>query len=72
MFRSDVMTREYLRNWNTFDAVMVAEGDVEVENEEVFIDAWQYLIDTGIVWTLQGYFGRTAASLIEQGYCEAA
>lgn len=66
------MSREYLREWSTFDAVMVAEGVEEVETEEEFIDAYQFLIDNGVVWQLQGFFGRTAASLIEQGYCEAA
>lgn len=33
------------------------------------IAAWQRLIDSGVVWQLQGYFGRTAAALIENGEC---
>jgi hypothetical protein len=31
--------------------------------------AWQQLIDTGDVWTLPRWFGRTAAALIAAGIC---
>lgn len=54
-----------------FTAVGIAEGFIEAENEEQVVDAWQHLIDTGLAWTLQGFFGRTAAHLIEQGICHA-
>ena len=53
-----------------FTAVMIAEG-VEEADEETTIAAWQSLIDSGLVWQLQGFFGRTAAQLIEQGICSA-
>ena len=49
-----------------YQAVGLAEGFIEGTEEEV-INAWQYLLDSGMVWTLQGWFGRTAKSLIEQG-----
>ena len=52
-------------------AILKAEGEIEC-SEEQFIEAWQYLIDSGIVWTLQGYFGRTARSLIDGGFCTKA
>ncbi len=52
-----------------FDATMIAEGVDEAESEEQYIAAWQRLIDTGLCWKLQGFFGRTATSLIEQGVC---
>ena len=56
---------------NTFQAVGIAEGFIEAESEEQIIEAWQYLIDSGVVWKLQGWFGRTANQLIEEGYCSA-
>lgn len=52
------------------DAVMIAEGVQDATHEEQLL-AWQQLIDTGLAWRLQGWFGRTAQALIEQGLCEA-
>ena len=37
--------------------------------EQAYIQAFQHLIDTGRVWTLQGTYGRTAINLIEHGIC---
>ena len=50
-----------------FNAIGIAEGFMEAESEEQMIEAWQHLVDTGLVWQLQGSFGRTAEALIEQG-----
>ena len=52
-----------------FTAVMIAEGAEEVETQEKYIQAWQFLIDSGHAWTLQGWFGRTAKWLISEGHC---
>lgn len=50
-----------------FDAVWIAEGLDESATEEQVIEAWQTLHDTGLAYQLQGWFGRTAQLLIEQG-----
>ena len=40
----------------------------EATDEEI-IEEFQKMIDSGVVWQLQGFYGRTAASLIDAGYC---
>jgi hypothetical protein len=57
-----------------FEATMIAEGQAETvgydpDDEETLIEAWQMLIDTGVAWQLQGWFGRQAAAMIEEGVC---
>ena len=52
---------------NSFTATGLAEGFIEAESEEQIIEAWQYLHDTKLAYSLQGWFGRTAQHLIEQG-----
>jgi len=55
-----------------YTAVSIAEGFCDHEPTEAEqIEAWQHLIDTGLAWTLQGWYGRTAQQLIEQGVCTA-
>jgi len=54
-----------------FTAVAIAEGFEEPENDEQRIEAWQHLHDTGLAYQLQGWFGRTATDLIEQGVITA-
>lgn len=56
---------------DNFTATGIAEGWIEAESEEQQIEAWQTLVDTGLAWQLQGWFGRTAAALIEQGIINA-
>ena len=54
---------------DTFTATMIVEGVEPVETQDEYIEAAQLLIDTGLAWQLQGFFGRTCAGLIEQGLC---
>lgn len=55
-----------------YTAVGIAEGFIYCDDEDLELKAWQQLIDTGHVWTLQGWFGRRAAELIEAGVCTPA
>ena len=51
-------------------AIGIAEGYEDVKNEEEIIEAWQYLIDSGACWKLQGWFGRTAELMINEKICK--
>tara|TARA_Y100001938_G_C8005750_1_gene387210 strand:+ start:522 stop:707 length:186 start_codon:yes stop_codon:yes gene_type:complete len=51
------------------EAIDIAEGMVEPQSEEEYYAAWQHLIDRGLAWSLQGWFGRTAHRLILAGHC---
>ena len=51
---------------DAFTAVAIAEGIQDADDDET-IDAYQYLVDTGLVWQLQGSFGRVAQHLIDAG-----
>ena len=51
-------------------AVGIAEGYIPCDSFEEELEAWQHLIDTGYAWTLQGFFGRRAQFLINEGLCK--
>jgi hypothetical protein len=59
------------RKLTFYDACAIAEGfSGEAHTEKEILIAWQWLIDTGQCWRLQGWYGRTATYLIENGYVE--
>jgi len=58
-----------MNDYDELGAVMAYEsGELdEVETIELF----QHLIDSGLVWNLQGSYGRMARDLIKAGVCNA-
>lgn len=56
-----------------YEASSIVEGFCGYEPSETQLNAaWQYLIDTGACWMLQGWYGRSAMALIEAGVCRPA
>jgi hypothetical protein len=56
---------------DTFTAINIIEG-IEDASFDQQLQAWQTLVTTGLAWRLQGWYGRCANELIEQGLIEAA
>jgi len=51
-----------------YDACSVIEGFASFKpTQEDMLEAWALLIETGDCWSLQGFYGRQAANMIEQG-----
>ena len=47
----------------------IAEGLIDVDTENEWLETWQHLIDTGQCWTLEPWFGKIARHLIREGIC---
>lgn len=52
------------------EAVLIVEGETDNDDSDKYVAAWQHLIDTGLVWSLQGSFGRQAMRMIQSGHCK--
>jgi len=50
--------------------LMMAFEDGTLDTDST-IKLFQGLIDSGLCWQLQGFYGRTAQSLIDAGLCHA-
>ncbi len=48
---------------------ILAYENGELETDEELFAGFQRLINSGLAWTLQGHYGRTAQILIDAGYC---
>jgi hypothetical protein len=51
-----------------FTRLMAFENG-ELNNEET-VELFSELVKSGMAWQLQGFYGRTAKSMIEQGYLD--
>ena len=73
--KENTLTEE-IQNYHiasSYDACSIIEGFCGWEPEEdEIIAAFQFLIDSGDAWRLQGFYGRNAAALIERGLCRPA
>jgi hypothetical protein len=61
--------KEDKKTMDLYTAVMTIEEPSEETTDEDLRRAWQWLIDTGHCWSLQGFYGRSAMRLIEDGLC---
>jgi len=52
---------------DSYTATGLAEGWIPSDDEDEIIEAWQYLHDTSLAYQLQGWFGRTAQDLLNNG-----
>lgn len=73
MENKKVLDDSTLQNGKTITSYLAAayaEGFDEGDGASWFdqIKAWAYLIKTGQCWQLQGWFGRTAQTYIQNGF----
>lgn len=63
-----IMSKRFTKKFKDEIDFIMAFEDEQLDIDEI-AEGFQQLIDNGHVWSLQGFYGRTAASLIEAGYC---
>lgn len=58
---------EAMEKMTPFQATMIAEGVDEPANRGEYLAAWQFLHNSGLAYRLQGWFGRNAQAMLENG-----
>ena len=59
---------KYYKHLTGYEAVAMMEGfSGEKSTQRKVLAAWQYLVDSGLAWKLQGFFGREANRLLSYG-----
>jgi len=51
------------------DIIAYENGELD---EDQFLSLFSQLVSSGLAWTLQGHYGRTAATLIENGWLDSS
>lgn len=54
---------------NTLDFIMEVESDGFDPDSSEHVKALQGMIDSGLAWKLQGFWGRLASAAIKEGIC---
>ena len=55
-----------------FDSIDDAQTKTDDEEAQEQIAAWQFIINNGVAWELQGWYARMATTLIDDGVCKNA
>lgn len=68
---TDIRKTKLYKTMDAYTACSIAEDfDGTGATEQQLHAAWQWLVDTGSCWHLQGWYGRNAAAMIEAGTLE--
>ena len=57
---------------SSFLAVEIIENGYHYHDNDDIVAAYQFLINNGMVWLLQGTYGRMAVRLIDDGICSCS
>lgn len=65
MRRKDKLKKKIKKR--TFPVWAVEDPEGHGMTKKEYLDTWQKLVDTGQAWNLQGWYGRTAHTLLKEG-----